>query len=431
MRLVQGETKMPAFFTIKRSFVKDESGAVAIMFGLMFIVLTFVAGMAIDYARINHTKTKFIAAADAAALAGGRALLSGNTEAEAEAIALKFFENNVNAGGSLHASYPTPHIDVDVATGGVSVEVEPVVEMTMTAVLGFDTVTVPVMASTKFDQKDVELGMALDITGSMKGQKIKDLKKAAKKLVEILLPDEERTNSIRIGLAPYSAAINVHDYADTISGGASTDGCVWDRTGVEKYTDAAPADGSYYLAGGTPVDIDPTEGTSSYTCPGSKLLPITNNRSLLEDTIDTYKAEGFTGGHFGAAWAWNLISPQWGAIWPEDSKPAAYGDGKTLKAIILMTDGIFNTAYANDTSSNQAKALCDQMKGTAEDADLMVENHKVVVYAIGFKAPAAAAETLKSCASSEYHYFNAENGDQLEQAFIQIAQQLNNLRLTN
>jgi hypothetical protein len=37
---------------------------------------------------------------------------------------------------------------------------------------------------------------------------------------------------------------------------------------------------------------------------------------------------------------------------------------------------------------------------------------------------------LKYCASSTDHYFNANNGGELREAFAEIAKQLNNLRLT-
>ncbi len=410
---------MPVLLKKQDTFATDERGTVAVLFGLMFTVLTFSAGMAIDYGRVVHTQTKFSAAVDAATLAAGRALLSGGTEAEAEAIAIKFLEENVDAS-ALHATYKTPDVDVDVATGGVTVSVSPVVQMTLTSILGFDTITVPVTASTKFDSKDIELGMALDITGSMAGSKIADLKTAAKDLVEILLPDGGTQNKVRIGLAPYSAAVNLHKYASAVSGGASTDGCVWERTGANAFTDAAPSSGHYFHAGGVPKDIDATEGTSSYLCPKAKLEPLTDDKGVLKAAINSYKADGFTAGHIGATWAWNLISPDWDSIWPIASKPVSYGDGKTLKAIILMTDGIFNTAYYNGTSSGQAVNLCDAMKVQG-----------VVVYAIGFKAPAGAETTLKTCATSEDHYFNANNGSELQEAFVAIAQQLNNLRLTN
>lgn len=403
-----------------RPFASDERGSVAIIFGLMFLALTFIAGMAIDYARITHTNSRLTAAIDSAALAAGKALLDGRyTDEEIEQLALAYFNENIQTSGEGFGDIGTVTVDLNRDTGAVTMTVDAEVPMTITRIAGFEKANLPIAAATLFNQTDIELSMALDVTGSMSGQKLADLKVAAKDLVDILLPDGGTPNKVRIGLAPYSAAMNAGSYASVVSNGASTDSCVWERTGAEAYSDAAPGAGTYFNAGGTPKDIDATEGKSSYSCPKAKLEPLSDNKTVLKTAIDSYKAGGYTGGHFGAAWAWYLVSPEWASIWPSASEPADYDDSKTLKAIILMTDGIFNTAYYNGTSSYQAVETCDSMK--AKD---------VVVYAVGFQAPSGAESTLKSCASTELHYFKATNGEELRTAFVAIAQQLNNLRLT-
>jgi hypothetical protein len=54
---------------------------------------------------------------------------------------------------------------------------------------------------------EVEISMMLDITGSMDGSKIRDLKDAAKDLIDIVLIQETRKS--RIALVPFSEAINI------------------------------------------------------------------------------------------------------------------------------------------------------------------------------------------------------------------------------
>ena len=75
---------------------------------------------------------------------------------------------------------------------------------------------------------------------------------------------------------------------------------------------------------------------------------------------------------------------------------------------------------------------------TARDAATMavdtcaaMKAQGVRVYAIGFQAPSAALETLRSCASTDTSFFDAANGDQLRRAFRAIATELNNLRLSS
>lgn len=405
----------------KRDFAKDEAGGVAIIFALMLIVVTFIAGMALDYSRIVHTKSKLAAAADAAALAAGRALHDGRyTDAEIKALALAFFRENAIKAGEGFGTVSNTKVTIDRENSTVTFDVSADVKMTLTKVLREGDVSLPVSSAVVFEQIDIELGMALDITGSMRGKKLADLKLASKDLLDILIPDSGTSHDVRIGIAPYAASINAGPYAGLVSNNTSLDGCVWERTGPQAFTDATPGPGTYLGGGAAPADIDPTQGTSYYSCPSAEVTPLTGDKATLKNKINTLTAGGYTAGHIGAAWASYLVSPEWGSIWPGDSTPADYSDDSTLKVTLLMTDGIFNTAYENGTSDYQALEVCDAMK-----------NKDVIVYAVGFQAPAAAQTTLKSCASTDNHYFKADDAEELRTAFISIAKQLSNLRLSN
>ena len=71
-------------------------------------------------------------------------------------------------------------------------------------------------------------------------------------------------------------------------------------------------------------------------------------------------------------------------------------------------------------SVNQSKVLCDEMK-----------DNGVQVYSVAFQAPASGQAVLEFCASSEDHYFEPEDGDELIATYERIAATLSNLRLTN
>lgn len=158
------------------------------------------------------------------------------------------------------------------------------------------------------------------------------------------------------------------------------------------------------------------------SCPSASVMAMSENKATLKSTIDSYSTGGMTAGHLGAAWAWYLVSPEWKDIWPSQSEPVAYNTSNVTKAVILMTDGIFNQQYvgSNGNSANQARSICAEMKAKG-----------VVVYAVAFQAPSAAQNLLRECSTSESYYFPADNGDELRLAFQKIALKLNNLRLTN
>ncbi|MDX2290007.1 MAG: pilus assembly protein [Hyphomicrobiaceae bacterium] len=394
-------------------FAQNREGSVAIMFGLMVVPLLVMMGVAVDYGRVVHMKSQITIAADAASLAGGRALLDNRlSDAEVVALAQTYFRDNLTAADASYGTVGTPDITVNRETGEVSVDVSAIVPMTLMKLAGFTEVNLPITSATKFDQQDVELSMALDVTGSMGGQKIKDLKAAATDLVDILLSDTNSDNKVRIALAPYASSINVGGYAASVHQSPSASNtCAVERGGAAAFTDAAPVTAGTKL--GKP---------SSANCPSARIMPLTDDADALKSRIAGFKADGWTAGHLGVAWAWYMVSPEWSSIFTGAAKPAAYSDEKTKKYVILMTDGEFNTQYVsgNGSSSNQARNLCGEIK----DSD-------VTVYSIAFQAPASAEDLLRDCASSPEKYFSAESGEDLRAAFSHIANQINNLRLTN
>ena len=105
--------------------------------------------------------------------------------------------------------------------------------------------------------------MMLDITGSMSGQKIVDLKLAAKDLVDIVVWADQSEYTSRIALVPFSERVNVGSYAQAVRGrppqrlqsglgsfnkqGGGTANwyqigtCATERTGFDAYTDEPPS----------------------------------------------------------------------------------------------------------------------------------------------------------------------------------------------
>jgi hypothetical protein len=168
-------------------------------------------------------------------------------------------------------------------------------------------------------------------------------------------------------------------------------------------------------------------------------MPLTSDKSSLLAKVDKLSAAGGTAGHLGTAWVWYALSPNWSSIWPFASAPAAYGSADLQKIAILMTDGEYNTQYdsngvgvdynaypscpdaANGCSTAQTRALCSAMKAKG-----------IVVYTIGFQLGGnqTAIDTLNQCATEAGKVYTADDGDQLKQAFRDIAIKLTSLYLS-
>ncbi len=85
-----------------------------------------------------------------------------------------------------------------------------------------------------------------------------------------------------------------------------------------------------------------------------------------------------------------------------------------------MSDGVFNTAFLNGNSAQQATQLCANMREKG-----------VKVFSIAFgNPPAQAKRTLQDCASPEPEYYaDAANAGDLDAALTKFASMLTKLRL--
>jgi Flp pilus assembly protein TadG len=387
-------------------------------------VIIMMTGLAIDVGRIMHADRKLAAALDAAVLAAAKGLKErGLTDAEVQGLATTYFTNNMK-GAASYTIVRSVAVAVDRRLNSVTMDAEGDVPTLFANVAGFSKVSIPKTSVAIYDSKDIEIGLQLDVTGSMCSpcRKINDLKEAVAGsggLLDILLPNGGTSNKVRIGLAPFASGVNAGAYALAVSNGRASDGCVYERRNLADQASEMPALGALSLK--AKGDL-----TSPRDCPrNARVLAMSDDKALLRGEINSWTTSTSTAGHLGAAWAWYLVSPEWSAIWPAASQPAPYNDGKTMKVVILMTDGIYNTvggvmSGANEIQSQRfARDTCGAMKGQG-----------VIVYTVGFEAPAAAKDALRACASDASKFFDANDGAALRASFRAIASEINNLRLS-
>lgn len=187
-----------------RSFAQDTKGNVAILFGVALIPILLGVGAAVDYGRALVVRERMADAADAAALAIGS--WPGLTQDELKTKAQQFF----------NANYPPDTIGtvgtLDVAFAGedIIVNVSGTVPTTFMKLANFDSLDVGVTNKITKKERKIELVLILDITGSMNsGGKLSAMKNAAKKMVETLFDGKATSDTLKIGLVPFSAAVNV------------------------------------------------------------------------------------------------------------------------------------------------------------------------------------------------------------------------------
>jgi Flp pilus assembly protein TadG len=409
-----------------KRFRRSEDGAIAIIFALSMSVLVMMAGLAIDVGRVMHASAKMTTALDAAALSAAKSMREGGlSDDDVKQIAERYFQLNFAGSGVNYTVTGDLAVAINRDANSIELNISGQVPTLFARIAGIEQFTVPRTATAVYESNDVELALQLDVTGSMAGRKLADLKIAVRDLLDIMLPDEGTPNKVRVGLAPFSAGVNAGPYAAAVTEGRSSDGCVYERRNLADQTSEAPAVGALALKARSDLT-----GRSIQPCPGnSRIVALTDSKSTLWSEVNAYRDGGTTAGHLGTAWAWYLVSPQWATLWPTASRAAPYRDGKTIKAVVLMTDGSYNTV--GGISSGDTSATSRQVSTIAVETCEAMRAQGIRVYAVGFQAPTAALETLRSCATNASSFFDATNGDQLRNVFRAIATELNNLRLSS
>ena len=212
--------------------------------------------------------------------------------------------------------------------------------------------------------------------------------------------------------------------------------CVSERTGAQAYTDATPTSaarvGFAYA------------GASGNTCPDARIVPLTSDRAGILDMIDDLEVVGSTAGQIGASWGRYTVSPNFNSLWPS-SAAGAYGDPDLLKAVIIMTDGEFNTPYcsgviARDAGSGSGSAAdhiyCNATNGDPFEQTLAtcaaMKAQGVIVYTVGFQVASGggAERVIQNCASSSAHVYLPASGADLSEAFKAIGRDITRLRIS-
>ncbi|MGI9437205.1 MAG: pilus assembly protein TadG-related protein [Geminicoccaceae bacterium] len=227
---------------------------------------------------------------------------------------------------------------------------------------------------------------------------------------------------------------------------------------------------------------DQNEGTGPNLGCGPAITSLTASKSTVIAAIDEMQPwhRGGTMANLGLAWGWRLLSPQWRGQWNGDTPndlPQDYAEPNMTKAVILLTDGqnqwydwpgrtweeggethysglpgsnkypgSYDDEFKNDwpgadytaygrlnearlgTTSNSAAntvintrmlELCTSMKTAS-----------IVIYTITFRLSNTATQQLyRDCATNENFYFNSPTNSDLQQVFVQIADELSALRI--
>jgi Flp pilus assembly protein TadG len=452
-----------------KRMLKDDSGNMAIMMGYLAPLMILAIGSVTDFQRAMEAKAAAQVALDSATIYAAHlpdknsAILRSKTQA--------FFDQNFIHDASIVVRSYNPSDGGDHILGKAQIEVNTY----FSKFVGLDTLVADVESKVFKSGINLEVALVLDNTGSMDDAitpatgnlPITDLKLAAAKFVDTIMPTTQGQFYTKIAAIPYSNSVNLGSLAASArgtiaTGTSSTPGsanytftnaagnsktlpitnCVSERIGSNAYNDtpftSASRAGRAYLNANNP-------------CAVKELIPLSTDGGALKATIDQMAAGGSTAVQVGLGWGWYALSPTIG-MWSGTAQPAGYDKitttdrmTKVKKVLVIMTDAesnssffngvisgnpykngtggtadLINQAPTNGSSYTQATSICNAIKATG-----------IEIYVITFQLNKTVAERVKmvsDCATDAQHIKDADTGG-IDSAFAEIANAIQDIRI--
>ena len=449
---------------MRKQFLSDADGSVITTFSLSSFALLAFLGAAVDYSRLITAKSDLSHAVDAAALAGGKL-----TTGDQYAAALGMFQVDYRAQATL-ASFKA-YVVKSKPADKFRVEAKVNVPLMFGSFLGFQTLPVSALAEVlSGTDTDIHVALALDTTGSMKGDRLTALKDAASNMVTTLFDKLQRPDQVKFSIVPFARYVNIglsnrkkpwmsvaDDYEVTKNTCTTTKPVL--RTyncrsvSTTKYNDGVPytstsnvcdrdygppettcsdkttkykwngcaGSRSYPLNTKDGQYIFPVPGILNVSCP-AELTELSSNKAQVLKAVKALSAADETYIPPGLVWAWRTLSPG------EPFDAVAAPDKATNRYLILMTDGVNTISPSYPAHNGNNRALADKL---TEELCANIKTDGVTIYTIAFEVTDVSVKNmLQTCASGSDRFFDASDSAQLSSSFQAIADQLLALRIS-
>ncbi len=454
-------------------FAAEEDGVMVVFSMFVILMILMVGGIGVDTMRFEMERTRLQNTLDRAVLAAADL---DQTQAP-QAVVQDYF---AKAGITDVVPTVTPLSGIGYKT--VSASATRQMDTQFMRMSGVDTMTIPGGATAEERVPNVEISLVLDVSGSMKdNSRLVNMRAAAKEFIDATIK-ADTINRVSINIVPYSEHVNagakifdelnvnqVHNYSHCIE----FDDADFANPAISKTK--LHQQMQHFQWNTYSVESGSTQNTRHDTvCPKNSYESITamsQNASALKANIDALKPRAGTAIYLGVKWGAYLLDPSFrdinvvlknsGLSDPVfANRPADYTDSKTLKTIVVMSDGENSsssriaTNYYNSTSeyahwdqynfnyylatyvnSSQRSSWYWQKYNKAKGNTLMqsactaAKNKGMVIWAIGFEVTTDGDTQLRNCASSPSHFFDVD-GIEITSAFQSIARQINQLKLT-
>ncbi|WP_196259481.1 pilus assembly protein TadG-related protein [Pelagibacterium limicola] len=187
-------------------FVKDDSGAFAMMFGLMAVVLVALTGAVVDYTSLEEKRNRAQIALDAATLALQPRIYT-DTPDQIRAAAAALVAERL---GSEGVSSWIDNVEVEITAGRLQLRGGINVPMNFARLIGVNYLEATLVSEAIQKKLKLEVALVLDNSGSMlQENRMVHLKQAALNAVNILFEGQNSHEDTFLSVVPYTYQVNV------------------------------------------------------------------------------------------------------------------------------------------------------------------------------------------------------------------------------
>lgn len=344
-----------------RRFLKQDDGALLPFAMFLLVMMIMIGGLAIDVMRHEERRVQLQQTLDRSVLAAAGL----KQTLDPKSVVNDYF---AKTGVSEYLQGTT--VDQGLNFRSVKADARGDTNPFFMRMMGIDKFEVAAASGAEQRINNIEISLVLDVSGSMQGTKLTNLKSAANQFIDTVL-DQDQEKRVSIAIVPYNGQVNLPQYMQDlytkIDDHGVTDVNCFDLP-ASTYTSLGlsrtlgmpvTAHADTYSTSTSTSYVTPTDANSAVPvatnrwCPDSAanvILAPTNNRTTLKAHINGLTAVGATSINAGMKWGTMLLDPSSRSIvsamvsqgkTPANfaGRPFDYFDSETMKIVVLMTDG--------------------------------------------------------------------------------------------
>ncbi|MEP3656033.1 MAG: TadE/TadG family type IV pilus assembly protein [Litorimonas sp.] len=427
---------------------ENDDGNVSLMFAVSFMATFIVIGAALDLSLMYSSKSKLQNLTDAAALA---ALQYDGTIQEKEDFFVDYVNLVAKASGE-DGSIVTTTVDIKKTDELLSLDANVNVGFDLMMLNGYHELdTVSVDTSVQVGLSDIEIALVIDISSSMRGNRLTEAKKSAALFIDQIFSDVSLNGRVGISFVPFGGTVRVPIEMEYLLETPDEGLQSYSKNWIDgKWNQCFEFDIDDVREG---IDLEDTFrplpdfwswNRTNPWCPleGNEMVPLTDDADRLKEKIDMLSLSDGTGSDHGMLWGYETLNEAWKNKLPGGLEDTPAANNSTVKKVLVfMTDGgITSQHYVRDQNKVGLPPFNSKRKTRINYANSLTNFYSlcekakqdgIELFTVGYNINNSKHENpLKICASSGAHYIDARTGD-LEGVFAGIADSISPLRISN